>query len=350
MSTDPTIICPKCKTAIPVEEAFGHAYRERIETETAKMYQEELNKKEEKLREAQKNELIIRKQKIELEEEKRSFEIEKQRQIDEEREKIRLDERIKAEEEHRLKDLGFEKKLQDTLKLNQELRQKLEQGSQQTQGEVLELELETLLRSEFPVDRIKEVAKGVRGADIIQTVVDVYGRECGTILWESKNAKWSGEWLSKLKEDQQVAKAQVAVLVSINLPDGVKNFTFNKEKKIWITNYASVVGLAWAIRINIAQLHATKLSSVGKNEKMEVLYGYLTGPEFSSRVEAIVGAFNNLKTDLDKEKKWFAAKWARQEKEIERIIGNTQGMYGDLQGVTDRSLPEIKTLELETGD
>lgn len=380
MSSQVLVQCPKCKHKFPPEEAFSHAMREEWEKENAEKHQDEISEAEKKAAASaikefkETNEIELQNLKKEAQEEKernikllgqmtllaeesrksnrraQEAEANAAKKLAEDEEKIRQDEAKKAEEEHRYKDLEYEKKLQDTLKLNEELKRKLEQGSQQTQGEVLELELEALLRSEFPTDEITEVAKGVRGADITQEVVDAYGRKCGTILWESKNAKWSNEWISKLKEDQQRAKAQHAVLVSLNLPEGINNFTFNKEKKIWITNRASVVGLAWAIRINIGQLYKAKLDSVGKNEKMEVLYNYLTGSEFVHRVEAIVGAFNNLKADLEREKKWFTSKWARQEKEIEKIIGNTQGMYGDLQGVTDRSLPEIKALELESGE
>lgn len=380
MNTPITIICPKCHTEIPVEDALSHVAEERAEKKYAAKYEVDTQKlkevaetearskvrgefdlalkkfedesKEEKSRNKQFQDQILELSK-QLRETKRNADdqkMEMQKKLAEEENMIRQEAIKKAEEEHRYKDLEHEKKLQDALKSNEELKRKLEQGSQQTQGEVLELELEALLRSEFPSDEITEVAKGVRGADITQQVIDTYGRKCGIILWESKNAKWSNDWIAKLKEDQQRAKAQTAVLVSLSLPEGMNNFTFNKEKKIWITNRASVVGLAWAIRINIGQLYSAKIAGVGKSEKMEVLYNYLTGPEFVHRVEAIVGAFNNLKTDLDKEKKWFTSKWARQEKEIEKIIGNTQGMYGDLQGVTDRSLPEIKALELESGE
>ncbi len=380
MNNSSVIICPKCHAEIPVEEALSHVAEERAEKKYAAKYQVDTQKlkeaaetearykvkgeldlalrkfeeeaKEEKARNKQFQDQILELSK-QLRQTKRNADdqkIEMQKKLAEEENTIRQEAIKKAEEEHHYKDLEHEKKLQDALKSNEELKRKLEQGSQQTQGEVLELELEALLKLEFPGDEITEVAKGVRGADITQQVVDAHGRKCGLILWESKNAKWSNDWIAKLKEDQQRAKAQTAVLVSLNLPESINNFTFNKEKKIWITNRASVVGLAWAIRINIGQLYSAKLAGVGKSEKMEVLYNYLTGPEFVHRVEAIVGAFSNLKSDLDKEKKWFTSKWARQEKEIEKIIGNTQGMYGDLQGVTDRSLPEIKALELESGD
>ncbi len=372
--------CPNCKHKFPPEEALSHALRETWEKENTQKHQVEIKEAERKaaadaIREIkEKSEIEAQNLKKEAFEEKErnkklldqitslaqdvrkanrraeEADVNAAKKIAEEEDKIRQEAVRKAEESHRYKDLEYEKKLQDTLKINEELKRRIEQGSQQTQGEVMELELEAVLRSEFPSDEITEVAKGVRGADIAQTVVDAYGRQCGVILWESKNAKWNNAWIDKLKADQQVAKAQMAVLVTAHLPEDINNFTFDKGKKIWITNTASVIGLAWAIRINIAQLYAAKLASVGKNEKMEVLYGYLTGPEFVHRVEAIMGAFRSLKGDLEKEKKWFMSKWSRQEKEIGKIMENTQGMYGDLQGVTDRSLPEIKILELEDGE
>jgi hypothetical protein len=46
----------------------------------------------------------------------------------------------------------------------EKLMRKLEQGSQQTQGEAFELELESLLRGKFPLDSIETVAKGERQA------------------------------------------------------------------------------------------------------------------------------------------------------------------------------------------
>ncbi|MCX6791532.1 MAG: DUF2130 domain-containing protein [Candidatus Gottesmanbacteria bacterium] len=258
--------------------------------------------------------------------------------------KIREDVRKKVEEEHSLKEREINTKLQAALKLNEQLNQKLEQGSQQAQGESLELEVEDILRREFPGDIITEIAKGVRGADTLQRVIDKHSRECGFILWESKNAKWSSAWIAKLREDQRNAKAQMGVLVSVNLPADIKGFTFRDG--VWITNRSSVIGLAWALRINIAQVYTVKKMSEGKNEKMEELFKYLTGIEFRQRVEAIVEGFTNLQGDIEKEKRWFQVKWANQEKEIRKIIDSTHGMYGDLQGVTGRSLPEIKGLKL----
>ena len=39
-----------------------------------------------------------------------------------------------------------------------------------------------------------------------------------------------------------------------------------------------------------------------------------------------------------------------RKKEIRKIIDSTHGMWGDLQAVTNRSLPSIKSLEITEGN
>ena len=218
----------------------------------------------------------------------------------------------------------------------------------QTQGEVLELELEERLKSEFPMDIISEVKKGQRGADVLQEVVDKLNRKCGTILWESKNAKWTEVWIAKLKEDQRRAKADLAGLVSVDLPKTIDTFSY--VNGVWVVGVAHYIALALSLRFNLVSLYHEKQNQEGQDEKMQILYQYLTGNEFRQRVEAIVEAFGAMQIELEREKRWFSVKWARQEKEIRKVIDHTHGMYGDLQGVIGKSLPEIKTLELPDGE
>lgn len=190
-----------------------------------KLLKEQSEEKDKLLQEAREKELALRKSKNQLEDEKKAFELEKQRQLDEEREKIRQAAVTAESEKHRLLEAEKDKQLADMKKQIEELQQKANQGSQQTQGEVLELELEKLLGSEFPLDDITPVAKGVNGADIIQKIKDNQGKVCGVIVWESKRTKnWSEGWIQKLKEDCLKAKGDLAVLVTIAMPDGMRNF------------------------------------------------------------------------------------------------------------------------------
>jgi len=307
---------------------------------------EQVKEKEGKLLDFQKAELDLRKRLREAEEAKKVSELEMARRLDEERTKIEETASTRLMEEHRLKDLEKEKQLADMRKQIEELKRKAEQGSQQTQGEVLELELEDILKANFPHDQIEPVPKGMRGADVLQRVYNQSGQYCGTIIWESKHTKaWNDDWLEKLKDDQREAKAEVAALLTKALPKEISNFAY--VNGVWVTNSTSIVGLATALRINLIQVTTTKLAAIGKNEKMEILYGYLAGPEFRQRVEAIVEAFTSMREDLDQEKRAMMRIWSKREKQIERVVNNTVAMYGHLQGIIGASLPQIESLELK---
>ena len=327
---------------------------ERIKSQTAKEVRDELSiqikelrektaDKDRKLAEAEETELTLRKEKRELEEKGKNQELEIARRIDAERAKIQEGTTKQLQEEYRLKDAEKDKKLQDAMRVNDELRRKLQQGSQQMQGEVLELELEELIKTNFPMDQIEPVPKGINGADVIQRVLNKSGHLCGTIVWESKRTKtWSDGWLPKLKDDQRSIKAEIAVLVSDTLPKDCTGF--GQYEGIWVSDSRSAISLAVALRAQLVEVAMTKLAAVGKNEKMEFLYRYLSGAEFRQRVEAIVEAFVDMQRDLQDERRVMERRWARREKQIQKVISNTSGMYGDFQGLIGSSLQTIPLL------
>ena len=275
--------------------------------------------------------------------EKDEAKLEMQKKLLEEEDKIKLEERKKAEEENRSKVMELQKQLSDVSKANDDLRRKINQGSQQTQGEAFEVEFEKMLRREFPNDLVSEVAKGTKGGDLIQEVMDRNGNVCGKILWEMKNTKtWSELWVDKLKGDQRITVADYAVLISDALPETVESAKFYKN--IWLTKRNFVMGLASALRLNLIQIAMAKRASEGKNGKSDLLFSYLSGTEFRLRVEAIIDAFTNMQLEVEKEKRYFSNKWARDEKNIRQVIDNTYGMHGDLKGIVGNSLPQIKGL------
>ena len=340
-----TVKCNKCGNIIDVAEQLAHDIKESVVLDERKKAQEEVDAVRRKFTQDM-GKLLDEIKTLRVKDEMRDIEMKKK--LLESEETIRNEARRKAEEDHELKDTEKEKLINDLKKSLEDAQKKATQGSQQTQGESLELTLETKLRQEFPNDEISEVKKGVRGADITQLVVDKLNRKCGSILWESKNAKWSDTWIEKLKEDQRQAKADLAVLVSVNLPEGIN--TFNFVKGVWICSWTSFIPLALALRFNLINIYFEKQNAVGVDEKMKVLYEYLTGNEFKHRVEGIVEAFGTLQDDIEREKRWFSAKWARQEKQIRKVMDHTHGMYGDLQALVGKPLPEIKSLELDSGD
>ncbi len=285
----------------------------------------------------------------EAKEEKREAKLEMEKKLLEEEGKIREEALKKAGEENRLKILEKEKQLQDALKANEDMRRKLQQGSQQTQGEAFELNFEKKLKSEFPNDKISQVLKGMRGADLIQEVWDRNNNKCGIILWELKNTKsWNEQWIDKLKIDQRAVTGDYAVIISETLPPEVDSAKYHKN--VWITKQNFVIGLACALRMNLIQIAMAKRASEGKKEKTDMLYSYLSGTEFRLRIEAIIEAFTNMQAEIEKEKRYFANKWARDEKNIRAVIDNTYGMHGDLKGIMGNVLPQIKGLADSSDD
>lgn len=276
-------------------------------------------------------------------------EIEADKKLAIEEEKIRSEAEKAATEKSHLKQLELEKKLADTQRSLEEANRKASQGSQQNQGEVLELELEQQLTSEFPLDDIEEVKKGARGADIKQMVKTDSLQDAGLLLWETKNGKWQPAWVGKFKTDMREANANIGIIVSAELPkeyEGMQNI----EKNVWAVKPSLAVVLASALRSTILQVHNMSKMNVGKDAKMEALFGFISGPEFRHRVEAIVEHYGQLQEEIEKEKRASQLRWSRQEKSIRAVIDNTIGMYGDLQGITNKALPNITSLELDSGE
>ncbi len=368
--SEQAISCPSCGEKIPLTRAL----RAEIEASVKEDYQRQLAEEVERAREqagkdaekkalremaalrdeleaqakdlelARQTELAMRKRERELEHRHQELELTVARKLDDERRVIIAEAQTRAAEEHRLKDAEKERQLSDMRRQIEDLRRKAEQGSQQLQGEAGEVELETMLRAAFPCDDITPVAQGIRGADLHQMVLDSRGVRCGAILWECKNAKnWSDGWIAKLKDDQRSLRVDVAILVTTSLPKGCTRFSVIDG--VVVTDFASAAAVAGLVRTHLLQLAQTRTAVVNKDQKLELLYQYLSGIEFRQRVEAIVEAFERMREDLDQERRAAERQWARRTKQIESVTFNISGMYGDLQGLVP-TLPSITSLEL----
>jgi hypothetical protein len=226
----------------------------------------------------------------------------------------------------------------------EELRRKAEQGSQQSQGEVFELELEEVLRGKFPMDAIEPVAKGELGADVVQQVNGSIGQPGGMILWESKRTKaWSDGWLAKLREDQRRCGADVALIISHALPKHIEHFDL--VDGVWVVHPRCALPVAVALRQSLIELSSARTVQQGQQTKMEQVYEYLTGTRFRQRVDAVVEKFNDMREDLDKERKFMGRQWAKRETQIIAVVESTVGMVGDLQAIAGKAMPEIASLE-----
>jgi len=307
--------------------------------------QEVLKSREAKLAEAQQAQAGLLKKQRELDDARRELDLTVEKRVQAGLTETREQARKAAEEEQRLKVAEKEQTIAAMQKQIEELKRRAEQGSQQLQGEVQELDLENLLRSRFPVDLIEPVPKGEYGGDVVQRVVAAGGQIGGTILWESKRTRnWSDAWLVKLREDQRTAKAEIAVIVSQALPKDVD--TFDVVDGVWVVNPRAAIPVAAILRQSLLDVALARNASEGQLTKTEMVYQYLTGPRFRHRVEAIVEAFSTMQGDLDRERKAIMKQWAKREVQIERVMQATVGMYGDLQGIAGKTLQEIEGLEL----
>ena len=298
----------------------------------------QLSESRAKLLDAQKAELRIRRERQELADQKAELELTLTRQLDEERSHIREAARQELMEEARLRDADKEKLVADLRGQIDDLKRLSEQGSPQARGEVMELVLEDFLRDSFSLDTIEAVPVSYHGGDVLQQIHDQSGRDCGTILWESKRTKcWNDGWLAKLRDDQRAAKAHVAVLVTTEMPKGVS--TFACIDGVWVTNRHCLLGLAVALRFGMIEAARAKRSVEGQQTKAALLHSYLSSTEFRQRIEGIVEALVRMKEDLDSERRSLHRLWAKREKQLDRAMLSTSGLYGDLGGLLGTTLP-----------
>jgi hypothetical protein len=372
---DLTIQCPNCHHQFPlsevmtsqIEEHLKQDFDQKLQSELARakvailkeaaqaaetekeVFQARLEAQEKSLSEARENEKKLRSERAQLEEEKKEIELTVQRKLDEERKD--LEEKIlkKSNEDFFMKLAEKEKLIESLNKSIADLQRRGQQGSMERQGEVFEDNLLEVLSRQFKDDDFQPVAKGEKGADVVQTVYDSNRQKCGVILWEAKNTKgWAEKWVDKLKSDLRESGAEIAVLISRSLPKDFENF--GQYNGIWLTCHASAIGLATALRQQLIEVNFANQALVGKDDKMEAIYTYLSSPSFRQKVETIVETFTDMHTQLQKEKTAMKTIWEMRETQIQRVIDSTTKMYGEMKGLIGQSMPDINNLQLDEGD
>lgn len=287
--------------------------------------------------------------KTELAESRDKIAFELQKEFNQKRQEVLEEAKKQASEtfELKLKDQEHQnKKLIDQI---EELQKKANQGSMQSQGEVQELHIEDILKDMFRLDIVAEVPKGFHGADIIHTVVDKLGNSCGTIIYESKRTKhFSIDWIEKLKSDRLKAKADIAVLVTETMPKEMDHLGI--KDGIYICSLSEFKGLSIVLRESIIQVNLAMKSQVNKGDKMELLYNYLTSPEFKQRMETLKDTFLALKASLEKERLQMNKIWAEREKQLEKVLVNTVGFYGSIQGIAGSAVPDMNLIDTADND
>jgi hypothetical protein len=370
-----TCRCPNCKTTFPLEEALLSEIEQEVTGRYAQAHSEQLakarleaeerartaatqrfaldlaNAREDSSEQRAQNKQLrenlieltrqVRELNTERESERLNHETALRHAVDEMRQQERertTHDNERRDEEHRLKQLELEKMLTDARQDASRLRQRLEQGSQQTQGEVLELDLEAQLKELFPGDDIVAVRTGARGVDIRQLVRTPLGSPCGTILYDTKNTQaWQPSWEAKMKEDMHHAGADHGVLVSMHTPQSIGSMG-NLGGRMWAARPRAAGTLAAVLRQTLLHTHALSSLRADKGERIEALYRYITSPDFRHRIEGIQDFFAQLQEEDEKEKEWMVRKWARREKRIRIVIDTVVGLVGDFEGLNQEEL------------
>lgn len=354
------INCPKCGEAIELDKAMAKKAAAGMEKEISRRVAEaekkaqseantEVVKLQYQLDQANKKELELRKQKTELEQRSKDIDLEVQRKLDSEVNLLETRVANRLAESHKAKDAEKDRKLAETLSQVEELKRRMEQGSQQAQGETLEAEMEDMLRGEFPLDVIDPVSPGVKGGDILQTVKTRAGVECGRILWEIKRTKtWSEAWVAKVKSDGRNCKADVCLIATEALPKGLvdEGRSFGEYDGAWVSSPGNCIALVHAIRQGLIRAAKERHMQAGKQDKAALIYAYFTGIEFRGRVEGIVESYRVMKSDLDSERRAMDKVWAKREKQISLVTANLAGMHGEIEAIAAGELPMVAALQL----
>ena len=343
--------------------------KKQIEDENSnriKLMNDELNKKSDELKDLNKTKIEIEQLKRDKEELALKITLEKEKELNEklkvEKEKIqklaqdKYNEEFektkeKIETDYLLKIKEKDKIIEDQKRLTEEMKRRQEQGSMQLQGEVQELAIEEILRSFFPFDEITEVPKGISGADVIQRVRNNFGQEVGKIVFESKRTKaFSNEWIQKLKSDAVLVKADICVLVTEAMPDGIEKI--GQKEGVWICSFNDFKGLVMVIRESLIKINEVFSSQTNKGDKMQMLYDYLMSNEFFMQVGAIVDGFSELQKGYTQERNAMERIWKQREKQLEKVLLNTNHFIGSIQGIagnllTIKQIEEQKPLMIE---
>src|SRR5437588_1545318 len=370
------VVCPECNHRFQLTEGISRQaierragelerslaeHKKKLEAQVAaeakaqfeierKALNEALSAKDGALARFRTEELTLRRQLHEAEDARKNRDLEYQRKLDAERKKIEEQARAAAGEEVGRREAQWKAQLDSAQREAADLKRKLEQGSQQLQGAALELSLEAMLKSSFPLDEILPVPKGMNGADLIQRVRSPSGLMCGTILWEAKQTKaWQGAWLRKLKDEQQEIGAEFAVIVTAAMPKDARE-PFLRDSDVWVTRYDAARPLAECLRAALLELAKQRQANLGRSEKMELLYNYICSPQFGQRLKSLYDGFVAMREELEAEKAALGRIWKKREAQLTRMQDGLLSVVGDLQGLGEEALPALDVVAaLPTG-
>ena len=310
-------------------------------------YKEELNKKNESLKELYKIE--AENEKLKSEQEVSKMEIKRQmlKKFNIEAEKKEEELRKTIEEDFATKVRELEKKITEQKKLTDEQKRKLDQGSMQLQGETQEEAIEEWLFNKFPLDNVYEVKKGAMGADCLHVINEFDMQNCGTIYYESKNTKsFSEKWIKKFKKDLQSKNANIGVIVTKTYPQNVSRMTVIDG--IYVCSYLEFKGLCSVLRNTIIEFAKHRIINENVHDKKELLYNFLTSNKFVSGIERIIESFVSMNRDLEKEERISIRNFENRRTQLGIARDNTIKIFTNFSSIAGSSIKNLKMLEFDS--
>ncbi len=317
----------------------------RDEAETAKR----------ELGEARRAESQLRKDRRKLQNERDALEVEKDRMRDaiaaEERTKAeqRADERIRietdrTEQQYLSRIRALEERNRSLSEEVEAVHRKASAGSRpQEDGVAYQHVFADELRSRFPADEIKVVARGRRGGDVVHTVRD-HGLDCGIILWECKQTqRFEPKWVNKLTEDVQSGRADLGVLVSSVLPKDIDRSDIIDG--ILVCDTTTAVPLAVSFRQLVINAKRTALANAARGEQSERIYDYITAGGFGTCLARLLKTQRAALQELDILREVSIKVWANLEKSHRDMIDGLFTMVGEIEA-TGTALPPLLRSEL----
>ena len=316
-----------------------------------KSMQDELAQKSEQVKDLHRTKSEVERLRREKDELKDSIEAEYQKKMNDQLADERTRIQKSADEKAQMRLSEKENIIEQLRNQLQEAQRKADQGSMQLQGEVQELAIEEWLTDSFPLDTIGEIKKGARGADCLHTVNTRTRQNCGSIYYESKRTKdFQPGWIEKFKTDMRAKGANIGVIVTEAMPRDMDRMGL--KDGVWICSFEEFKGLSAVLRESIIQISNAVVAQENRGDKMTMLYDYLTSNEFRMQIEAIVEGFAQMQTDLNTEKRAMESSWKKREKQIEKVLLNTNHMFSSIKGIAGAAIAAVPLLEFrpEGGD
>ena len=151
------------------------------------------------------------------------------------------------------------------------------------------------------------------------------------------------ENIDKLKADMRNSGSDVAILVTQVFPKDMEKF--GEKDGVWICTFNEVSSVAQLLRNGIIKIYEAQKSQENKGDKMQLLYNYLTGIEFRGQMESIVEGFMAMKQSIMKERIQMEKLWKEREKQLEKVLLSTSGLYGSVKGIAGAGVSNIPLLD-----